>query len=177
MEKISAWKALWERIRKTPPLVQGLYLLLPVALTVLVHNTFLQQEQQDTQILNEFYREAFGSLKLVLTFTILDPIKEEVIYRGPAWVLLLAFVFLWKKFPDKHYLKIVGYTLVTATLLVALYFWVRPHQYPLTLFGYGLVLGWLLIRTRNIFYPIILHICINSLALFGMMIGFHQIYQ
>ncbi|MEK7192086.1 MAG: CPBP family intramembrane glutamic endopeptidase [Patescibacteria group bacterium] len=110
------------------------------------------------------------------------PIQEEIIFRGPAF---LAFISGWLAIKFFHWRGvqriflekklILGLTvlefLVWPLIIVPAYFWAAMHPYAVPTFVSGLILGWLMIRTKNILYPIILHSAINILVLIGLKFG------
>ena len=86
---------------------------------------------------------------MILIFGIWAPVMEEILFRG------LAFDYFEKKYGT-------FFTLIFVSFIFSL-----VHLSPgiLTMFLFGLYLGWLYLITRNMLFPIIAHLVHNLLAL------------
>lgn len=163
--------------REYHPAVKALVFMLPVSLTVFIHQFFIEEPPDIKYLLKAYYLHGASNLKDAFHFVVEAPVVEELVYRGPAWIILLITLFLNKKFPNKA-LKITGYALTIAVLTISTLFWASLHgHYPITVFGYGLVWGWLMIQTRNIIYPMLFHSGSNALAMLFIYSGYHCIYN
>ena len=163
--------------REFHPAMKAAIFMLPVTLTVFLHNFFLKQPPDLRVLLRDYYVYSLNSLPKVFDFVVLIPIREELATRGPAWVLLWIIIWAARKFPDKKNFLTIGYITVWLFLIISTAQWAfGGHHYPITVFGYGLVWSWLMIRTKNILYPILFHAGSNGIAFLGIWTGFHLIY-
>ena len=119
-------------------------------------------------------------LKLFYLTVIQAPVLEEIVYRGPAWLILLGLLglaALMRRFGSQNPFplwKVRRFTLAEVCAWAAgiflTYLWAMGHPYPLPIFWSGLVLLWLMIKTRNICWGILLHAFVNLLAFIGIVL-------
>jgi membrane protease YdiL (CAAX protease family) len=163
--------------REYHPAMKAMVFMLPITLTVLLHDLVMDQPPDLKTTLSSYYHDQLSSFSGVLDFVIIAPLKEELLYRGPAWILLLFVLLISKKFAKKKDFLVIGYIPVVVLLVLFTAYWAfKGHAYPITVFGYGLVWGWLMIYTRNIIYPILFHAGSNAIASIGIWTGVHLIF-
>ena len=109
------------------------------------------------ELLNRLFENKFGIYGTAIKVALIAPIVEELIFRG---IIMHGFMR--------------NYHSVTAILVSALFFalfHLNPWQFPTT-FLLGLLLGWIMVITRNIIVCIIGHSINNLLVL--LIIEFHE---
>lgn len=159
------------------PAIKALVLMLPISLTVFLHNFVVKPPSDLHQLLFEYYHDVIPNFTNVLEFVWISPAQEEATFRLPALLLFLLTLTIAKKYPDKKFLKFIGYTLTVLVLTIMTWWWAsKHHHYFITVFGYGLVWGWLMLRMRSLIYPIIFHAGSNAIALVSIAVGYHLIY-
>lgn len=102
------------------------------------------------ELFSRVFDSDYGFYGAFLKIVIVAPIIEELIFRG---VIMHGFM--------RNYPKIVA--IFVSALLFAL-FHLNPWQFPAT-FLLGLLLGWVMVITRNIFACIIGHAINNGMVL------------
>jgi membrane protease YdiL (CAAX protease family) len=102
------------------------------------------------ELFNKVFESDFGLLGAVLKVVIIAPIVEEMIFRG---VIMHGLM--------KNYSK---FTAVFVSALMFALFHLNPWQFPAT-FILGLLLGILMVRTRNIWLCIAGHAINNGLVM------------
>ncbi len=105
------------------------------------------------ELFNKIFDSDYGIYGAILKVVILAPIIEELIFRG------IIMHGLMRNYPK-------GVAIFFSGLLFAL-FHMNPWQFPAT-FLLGMLLGWVMIRTRNIFACIIGHAINNGLVLLAI---------
>ncbi len=105
------------------------------------------------EMFNKVFESDFGWWGAFLKVSVIAPVVEELIFRG----LILHGL-------RKNY---NGFTAVVVSALLFALFHLNPWQFPAT-FVLGLLLGWLVIRTRSIVLAILGHSVNNSLVLLSM---------
>lgn len=105
------------------------------------------------ELFNKIFESDYGIYGAILKVVIIAPIVEELIFRG---IIMHGLM--------RNYPKLVA--IFFSGLLFAL-FHLNPWQFPAT-FVLGLLLGWVMIRTRNIFACIAGHAINNGLALLSV---------
>ncbi|NQU85035.1 MAG: CPBP family intramembrane metalloprotease [Mariniphaga sp.] len=113
------------------------------------------------QLFNNIFESDYGWFGAFMKVVIIAPIVEELIFRG---LIMNGFM--------RNYPKFIAIFL--SALLFAL-FHLNPWQFPATFF-LGLLLGWLMVRTHNIFICIIAH-AINNLIVLLTIIYWEEISQ
>lgn len=162
--------------REYHPAMKAAVLMLLVSFTVFLHDFVLKQPPNLRILLKDFYFGRLQTFKNVVDFTLLDPLMEELTYRGPAYTVLLAFFFLGWKFQKEQLFKSIGFWAASVVLIILTFIWAKEHHYPITVFGYGMIWGGLMLYTKNILYPILFHAGANALACVGIVLGYHLIY-
>jgi hypothetical protein len=102
------------------------------------------------ELFNKIFESDYGWLGAFMKVVIIAPVIEELIFRG---VIMNGFMRNYPKFLSIFF----------SALLFAL-FHLNPWQFPGT-FVLGLLLGWLMVRTKNIFVCILGHAINNFLVL------------
>lgn len=109
------------------------------------------------ELFNKIFENDFGFLGAFMKVVIIAPVVEELIFRG---VIMHGLM--------RNYSKTTA--IFFSGLLFAL-FHLNPWQFPAT-FVLGILLGWIMIRTKNIGLAIIGHAINNLLVLLS--ITFHE---
>lgn len=102
------------------------------------------------ELFNKIFESDYGIYGAILKVVIMAPVIEELIFRG---VIMHGLMRNYSKF-----------TAVFVSALLFALFHLNPWQFPAT-FILGLVLGILMLRTRNIYLCIIGHAINNGLVL------------
>ncbi len=105
------------------------------------------------ELFNKVFENDYGIYGAILKVTIIAPIIEELIFRG---IIMHGLMRNYSKF-----------TAVFVSALMFALFHLNPWQFPAT-FILGLLLGFLMLRTRNILLCILGHAINNGLVLFSM---------
>ncbi|WP_159517346.1 CPBP family intramembrane glutamic endopeptidase [Sunxiuqinia indica] len=105
------------------------------------------------ELFNRIFENDYGFLGAVLKVAVIAPIVEELIFRG---VIMHGLM--------RNYPKIIA--IFVSALFFAL-FHLNPWQFPAT-FLLGLLLGWVMVITRNIFACILGHSINNLLVLLSI---------
>lgn len=105
------------------------------------------------ELFNKIFESDYGVYGAILKVAIMAPIIEELIFRG---VIMHGLMRNYSKF-----------TAVFASALLFALFHLNPWQFPAT-FILGILLGILMLRTRNIYLCIMGHAFNNGLVLFSM---------
>jgi hypothetical protein len=105
------------------------------------------------ELFNKVFENDFGIYGAFMKVVIIAPVIEELIFRG---VIMHGFM--------RNYPKVVA--IFVSALFFAL-FHLNPWQFPAT-FLLGLLLGWVMVVTRNIFACIIGHSINNLLVLLSI---------
>lgn len=105
------------------------------------------------ELFNKVFESDFGIYGAALKVVVMAPVIEELIFRG---VIMHGLMRNYSKF-----------TAVVVSALMFALFHLNPWQFPAT-FILGIVLGILMLRTRNIYLCILGHAINNGLVLFGM---------
>jgi len=105
------------------------------------------------ELFNKIFESDYGIYGAILKVVIIAPVIEELIFRG---VIMHGLMRNYSKFT----------AVFTSALLFAL-FHLNPWQFPAT-FILGLVLGILMVRTRNIYLCILGHAINNGLVLISI---------
>jgi len=105
------------------------------------------------ELFNKVFESDYGIYGAILKVVIMAPVIEELIFRG---VIMHGLMRNYSKF-----------TAVFASALIFALFHLNPWQFPAT-FILGIVLGILMVRTRNIYLCILGHAINNGLALISI---------
>lgn len=105
------------------------------------------------ELFNKIFESDYGIYGAILKVVIMAPVIEELIFRG---VIMHGLM--------RNY---SGFTAVFVSALMFALFHLNPWQFPAT-FILGLVLGILMVRTRNIFLCILGHAINNGLVLISI---------
>lgn len=99
-----------------------------------------------------------------LKFCITTPIKEEITARGPLWILVILFMMCRVR-PSRVRDAIVGIAISLPTL-----WWAAGHPVMLPVFAAGILWGFLVYKTGNIWPAIFCHSTANIISLVGAFI-------
>lgn len=102
------------------------------------------------ELFNKIFESDYGWIGAFMKVAVIAPVVEELIFRG---VIMHGFMRNYR-----------GYVAVLMSALLFALFHLNPWQFPAT-FILGLMLGWLMLSTRNIFLCIIGHSINNLLVL------------
>ncbi|MDP2114439.1 MAG: CPBP family intramembrane metalloprotease, partial [Bacteroidota bacterium] len=102
---------------------------------------------------NKIFENDYGIYGAILKVVIMAPVIEELIFRG---VIMHGLMRNYSKF-----------TAVFVSALMFALFHLNPWQFPAT-FILGIVLGILMLRTRNIYLCILGHAINNGLVLISI---------
>ncbi|MCL3782097.1 CPBP family intramembrane metalloprotease [Prolixibacteraceae bacterium JC049] len=102
------------------------------------------------ELISGIFENDYGFWGVALKVAVIAPIIEEAIFRG---IIMHGFMRNYSKF-----------TAVVLSALMFALFHLNPWQFPATFF-LGLLLGWLMVRTKNLMICIIGHAINNLLVL------------
>jgi uncharacterized protein len=105
------------------------------------------------EMFNKIFENDYGIYGAILKIVIIAPVIEELIFRG---VIMHGLMRNYSKF-----------TAVFVSALMFALFHLNPWQFPAT-FVLGILLGILMLRTRNIYLCILGHAINNGLVLISM---------
>jgi membrane protease YdiL (CAAX protease family) len=105
------------------------------------------------ELFSKVFESDFGIYGAVLKIVVIAPITEELIFRG---IIMHGLMRNYSKF-----------TAIFVSALMFALFHLNPWQFPAT-FVLGLLLGILMVRTRNIYLCILGHAINNGLVLISM---------
>jgi len=151
--------------------------MIPVVLTIFVHKILMPQSAEESAMLRDYFLSELKNGRGIFNFMVFAPVTEELVFRGPAFLVLLITLFVAAEFPDKKRLMVAGGVLYWLVLLGFNYFWAADHQYPITVFAYGLLVGWLMQETKSILYPMLFHAVNNACSMLAIYFGFSVVYK
>ena len=136
-------------------------IFIPMILFLLAAQIFLTEINEEVmkiipvpiwfwELFDRIFENDYGFYGAFMKVVIIAPIVEELIFRG---IIMHGFM--------RNYPKIIA--IIISALLFAL-FHLNPWQFPAT-FSLGLLLGWIMVITRNIFACIAGHAINNLLVL------------
>lgn len=102
----------------------------------------------------------FGSFGALLAGGIIQPVAEELLFRGAVLGALLS----WRPLQGKPWWAV----LLSAVLFALIH--LNPGQMP-TAFLFGLILGWLTYRTGSLLPGIVMHVFNNSVVFITVMLS------
>lgn len=105
------------------------------------------------ELFSKIFENDYGILGAVIRIVILAPVVEELIFRG---IIMHGLM--------RNY---SGFTAVTVSALMFALFHLNPWQFPAT-FILGILLGIVMLRTRNIYLCIMGHALNNGLVLLSI---------
>ncbi len=105
------------------------------------------------ELFNKIFESDYGIYGAILKVVIIAPVIEELIFRG---IIMHGLM--------RNY---SGFTAVSVSALMFALFHLNPWQFPAT-FILGLLLGILMLRTRNIYLCILGHVINNGLVLISI---------
>src|SRR3990167_7261849 len=168
-------KEVWGGFRNKHPSFKAAVYMGIASLTVFIHLLLNREPLNITSSAKEAY-QVYGldSTASIVALALDDRIREEILYRRPVWIIVVITARLYRLFPDYKAIKWLGYGLSAVVLVVLASRWAPGRRFfPVPIFCYGLVWGYLVFATRNLLYPIIFHAGSNSIALIGIMLISH----
>jgi membrane protease YdiL (CAAX protease family) len=105
------------------------------------------------EMFNKIFESDYGIYGAILKVVIIAPVIEELIFRG---VIMHGLMRNYSKF-----------TAIFVSALMFALFHLNPWQFPAT-FMLGILLGFLMVRTRSIYLCIIGHAINNGLVLYSI---------
>ncbi len=159
-----------ERLRRLHPIVKGIIFTLLAGITFFIEIWLVRN-------MRDFHREAIRAYAAydldriggVVNLVIQAPFQEELIYRGPVWLLAVLTGWAIRKHPGKKSVEYAAHALCALLLLPLNYVWAFSHcRYSYTIFAFGLVWGLCVILTRRLHYSMILHAGSNACAVIGI---------
>lgn len=160
---------LWYGIRKTKNKILEVFpmkffnplILVPVIIFLFADHILLDEVNMHVEkaippppwfyeLFNRIFESDYGWMGAFLKVVIIAPVVEELIFRG---IIMHGFM--------RNYPKFIA--IFFSALLFAL-FHLNPWQFSAT-FILGLLLGWVMVRTRNIFLSILIHALNNFIVL------------
>lgn len=181
MEQPRLLSFLYQRYQQYPSILKTV-LLTAVLMAILVPICrYTGLKNAEIEKLHDAYFAETTPLALFKETIILTPIIEEVIFRGPAWLALLfltGLIKVYKKYKKSEFWlekKISGgipiwHLFIWPLIIVPAIFWSMDHPYPLPLFIFGLILGWLLLKTGSLIQVIAVHMMFNAFSVIGELI-------
>lgn len=166
---------LWRPFKEWSPITKAGILMIPASVSVLLHQWFMEVPPDTREVLARYYQSELQSWRQVFNFVVVIPFKEEAIYRWPALLLLFVLLRWASQNPTKMRLS-TAYSISVCALLAMTYHWASGHDYPITVFLYGVVWGWLIFYTKNPFYSWLFHSACNAAAIILIISGHHLIY-
>ncbi len=143
----------WKLLFPNTGLVRGksrLYLAIPILLLLLVPLSFIEEQLNLPDNLNETLKPLMDNWLGVLCVAIIGPITEELVFRRAILGSLL-----------ENKMKPIAAILFSAILFALIHF--NLAQMPAAII-IGFVFGWLYVRTGSIVPSIVCHIINNSLC-------------
>lgn len=142
----------------------NLFILIPIALSLMAAHVFLEEINMAVnrlipappwflELLDRLFENDYGIYGTFLKVVVIAPVIEELIFRG---IIMHGFMR--------------NYSTVIAILVSALFFalfHLNPWQFPATIL-LGLLLGWVMVITRNIFACMAGHAINNLLVLLSI---------
>ena len=105
--------------------------------------------------------------ELIYYQVILNPIQEEIIYRGLGRIFIFFFP------PDTWFRKLLAWII----MLIPTYYWAvlaggGGHGIPADAFFSGIVFSWILIKTQSLESTVAIHSSYNAVNLAGALIKY-----
>ncbi len=169
---------LWERFKKIHPIFQAAILMFPATLLAAANQWLLPNPPDYHEVVSRYYNEVLQSRSDVYNFVVIIPAKEELSCRWPYWAALIILLVLFRCFsktPDKRIIW-AAHIATAVPMVFATALWAKPHDYPVAVFAYGLIWGWLIFRTKNPFYSWMFHSASNAFSLVFIITG-HYLFH
>lgn len=163
-------KELRERLRKLHPVIQGAICTALAGLTFFVEQWLVDNAADfKKEALSGFHRYEMDTFAGITDLVLRAPLEEEVLYRGPVWLIALLAALIFHKRAWNSAPRVAAYVICALVLLPLNYLWAFSHcYYPYTIFVFGLVWGGCAILTRRLHYCILLHAGSNAIAVLGV---------
>ncbi|MDP1718807.1 MAG: CPBP family glutamic-type intramembrane protease [bacterium] len=166
---------LWRPFKEFSPVMKAAALMIPASLTIILSYWLMPVSPDARELLAHYYQTKLQSWKNVIDFTVFTPFQEEAIYRWPSLLLLIVLLRRVELRPTK--LRIgIAYCIASGIMIAMTAYWASFHDYPLTVFCYGMVWGWLIFYTKNPFYSWMFHGLSNAFSIAFIVAGHHLLY-
>lgn len=168
---------LWRPFKDWHPIMKAGAFMLPASATIFLNQLFTPLAANIREVLIHYYQNVMGSPQRAFEFIYLVPLQEEAVYRWPALALLCAMLWLIKRYSAKwnKQLTIVAYVVSSVALIALTGYWATFHDFPVPVFCYGLVWGWLILYTKNPLYSWLFHSICNTIAIGLIFSGYYLI--
>lgn len=165
---------LWRPFAEWSPVMKAATFTALATLTVLLHQIFMINPPNTKEVLSRWHDNVLQSWTDMVEFVIITPFKEEALYRWPSLLLLAAlFQQIIKREPVRRETMVAAaYAASIATMIAMTAFWAKDHDYPITVFSYGVIWGLLMFVTKNPFYSWLFHSVCNLIAVGIIAIGY-----
>jgi len=142
---------------------------------------FLYQDGSSVEHIRDvtgFYHQVLQEPSRIIEFVIIAPLEEEFAYRVPAWIAFIILLLVVRNFvhteKGQKWTLLIGTASIWLFIIIAAIYWAAPHDFPLTVFAYGMIWSWVMMRTRNIIYPFLFHAGSNAIAAIALISGMHE---
>lgn len=149
--------------------------MIPASLTIILSQWLMPISPDAREVLARYYQSELQSWKNVVNFTVFIPFQEEALYRWPALLLLIVLLRRFEANPTKFRIW-SAYGTAFGIMAAMTAYWASFHDYPLTVFCYGIVWGWLIFYTKNPFYSWLFHAISNTASIILIVAGHHLLY-
>src|SRR3989344_4609525 len=134
-----------KQLKECGPIKKGILLMGLASLTVFIYHATTDTPTDLQKTAGSAYIQfdldtASGAFDLV----VMAPLREEIKYRGPVWIIVLLTALLaWRFYQKERLIKVTGQVIAYLLLVYLTFVWASMHIfYPLTVFSYGLVYGY-----------------------------------
>ncbi len=166
---------LWRPFKEWSPVMKAAAYMFPASLTVLLHQWLMPLPPDTREVLARYYQNELQSWTNIVQFIVFTPFTEEATYRWPSLLLLYILTQeIVKRDPvNRRGWLMTAYALSISMMIAMTAYWASFHDYPITVFLYGLVWGWLMFRTKNAFYSWLFHSLSNAISIIFIVTGHH----
>ncbi len=167
-EALKTLRAIRNFLKTIHPVTATLIMMLSVSVPVTLVSSALQKgvNKENQQFINEFFRETKPKA-LAYDLIIKTPIREEIKYRTPVFILSLLKGYLGKLFTFEN-------PLVWLVIILPGISWSESHILPIAALIDNLFLGWLVFRiggVRGWLAGLLVHMLVNTAVFIGFYIG------
>lgn len=158
--------------KNSSPVVLALFWIAAVAMPIMaLELLFSSKTQQLFELVRADYvkNQLFqhNAWQFIIWGIFLWPIIEELTYRGPIWIIQLAFLKIERL--RRH--TAIKWCLLGIGIALQAYLWGSKHE-TYAFIAIGAILGILVIKTQRLWPAIAVHIFLNAIAFLGVCI-FH----
>lgn len=108
----------------------------------------------------------------VIAFVIEAPFWEELQCRIPPWIALLLLLGIthltMQDMNKRRWVRFIGIGCIWIFIIILAIRWAIPHDFPPTVFSYGIIWAWVMMETRNPLYALLFHAASNGIASLGI---------